>query len=350
MKLKDKTINIKSLFPQNPEFVVYPYLQNGSQDFYRNRIEFAIKHFDDKACFVMFDEQKQPYQVTQSNIANRQINALMPQILALINSNKILSYKLFQVDFLTTSTNQALVTLCYHKALDDSWQMEACKIADSLNINIIGRSRKQKLVLGNDFVTEAFIINGKTLQYKQVENCFTQPNSYICQQMLSYVTHKTQHLQGDLLELYCGIGNFTLALASNFNKILATEINKTSLKTAIENAQNNDINNIDFVRLSAQETFEALHGKREFNRLKHLDLTDFNFSTILVDPPRSGVGEFGCRFMQEFDHIIYISCNYETLFEDMKILQQTHQVVENAIFDQFPNTKHTELTLILERR
>jgi len=53
----------------------------------------------------------------------------------------------------------------------------------------------------------------------QVANCFSQPNGGVCQQMLSWAVDVTKGSSGDLLELYCGNGNFTLPLAQNFKQV-----------------------------------------------------------------------------------------------------------------------------------
>ena len=67
-------------------------------------------------------------------------------------------------------------------------------------------------------------VQGRELVYKQVENSFTQPNAAINEQMLGWALDVTKGSEGDLLELYCGNGNFSIALAQNFRKVLATEI------------------------------------------------------------------------------------------------------------------------------
>ena len=61
----------------------------------------------------------------------------------------------------------------------------------------------------------------------------------------------------DLCELYCGGGNFTIPLSKKFNKVIATEISKTSIKSAKENCALNDVQNIDFIRMSSEEFVEA---------------------------------------------------------------------------------------------
>jgi len=148
---------------------------------------------------------------------------------------------------------------------------------------------------------------------------------------------------GDLLELYCGAGNFTIPFAKIFDKVLATEISKSSINAAKTNMKLNDVRNIEFVRMSVEEFTEALDGVREFRRMKDIDIESYNIESIFVDPPRSGMDETSCKFSARYKHILYISCNPETLVRDLEILTQTHDIVDMALFDQFPYSHHVEM-------
>ena len=77
--------------------------------------------------------------------------------------------------------------------------------------------------------------------------------------MIEWVLNNTKDSKKDLCELYCGGGNFTIPLSKKFNKVLATEISKTSIKSALRNCALNNIENIDFIRMSSEEFVEALN-------------------------------------------------------------------------------------------
>merc|ERR1712048_325592 len=72
-------------------------------------------------------------------------------------------------------------------------------------------------------------------------------------------------------------------------------------------------------------------------------------TTILVDPPREGLDDLTCKLLARFNHIVYISCNPETLARDVSALSTTHTVAHLAVFDQFPYTEHLEMGLVLQR-
>lgn len=318
---------------------------------FRMRAEFRIWHEQGQAHFAMNRPgEKRPYIIDDFPIGAPLINQLMPKILSAVNANEILSRKLFSMEFLTTTTDQALVTLIYHKLLDEQWQQQASQLAAQLNIKIIGRSRKQKMVLTDDFVIEELSVNGKRYQYQQVEASFTQPNAEVNQKMLTWASDCLQNSRHDLVELYCGNGNFTAVLAQHFDKVLATEISKVSVNSANYNFELNKVNNVSIARLSSEEFTQALNRERAFRRLANIDLDSFNFSTIFVDPPRAGLDAGTEKLVTEMDTILYISCNPETLAENLKQITKTHKVVSAAVFDQFPWTYHIESGVLLKRR
>ena len=319
---------------------------------YRMRAEFKIWHDGNDSYYVMFkpDAPKQPYRIDQLPIGSSIINQLMPTIMAEVKQHNLLRERLFQCEFLTTLSGEALVTLIYHKRLDEQWLELAKNLASKLNIRLIGRSRKQKLVLSEDFVTESLTVNQQTFCFQQVESGFTQPNAGVNQKMLAWALQQSKGIGGDLVELYCGNGNFTAVLAQNFDRVLATEISKTSVRSALYNFELNNIDNIRIARMSSEEFSSALLGTRTFRRLADIDLTSYQFSTVLVDPPRAGLDDNTIELVSRFDNIIYISCNPNTLHENLASISQTHAIEQFAIFDQFPYTDHIECGVMLKRR
>lgn len=322
---------------------------------YRMRAEFRVWHEGDDIYYIMFDQQtREKYRVEQLPAANTMINALMPEVLEFIKDKPVLRQKLFQVDFLTSTTGEAVVSLLYHRQLDDTWQAQAeslrLHLAQHCKVSLIGRARKQKIILGVDAVVEKLEVAGQTYLFEQVENSFTQPNAYINQTMLNWAHDASQGLDGDLLELYCGNGNFSLPLASNFKRVLATEISKTSVKSAEYNIEINNIHNVRVVRLAAEEVTQAINGERAFRRLEGIDLTDYDCRTVLVDPPRAGLDPDTLDMISQYDNIIYISCNPETLVENLTVLCKTHVIKQAALFDQFPFTPHTEAGVLLAKK
>ncbi|MEJ2766428.1 tRNA (uridine(54)-C5)-methyltransferase TrmA [Photobacterium sp. MCCC 1A19761] len=355
-QLDEKAARIQNIFAdfETPELEVFA----SPAEHYRMRAEFRVWHEGDNLYYIMFNQEtRQKYRVDQFPAASRLINDLMPLLVDALKPVKTLRHKLFQVDFLSTLSGEILVSLLYHRQLDEEWVREAKALKQRLNdegfnLNFIGRARKQKIVLDQEHVIEKLTVHDRTLTYQQVENSFTQPNGVVAQKMLEWAVDCTEDSAGDLLELYCGNGNFSLALAKNFERVLATELAKPSVDSAQYNIAANHIDNVQIIRMSAEEFTEAMEGKREFRRLKNagIDLSSYNCNTIFVDPPRAGMDEGTCRMVQAYDRIMYISCNPETLKENLAILGETHRITRFALFDQFPYTHHMEAGVLLERK
>ena len=319
--------------------------------YFRMRAEFRIWHESGSAHYAMNQPgEKRPYIIKNFPIGSQQINNLMPPLLSAINANEVLSKRLFSAEFLTTLSGEALITLIYHKPLKDDWQQAALQLQQQLGAAIIGRSRKKKTALSRDFVIEKLHVSGKDYQYQQVESGFTQPNAGVNQKMLSWALQQSTQCSGDLLELYCGNGNFTCVLAQSFDKVLATEISKISVRSAQFNLEANRVSNVTIVRMSSEELTEALNGVRPFRRLKDIDLNSYNFGTIFVDPPRAGLDDATVDLVKRFDNILYISCNPTTLKSNLESISETHSIERFAVFDQFPYTHHLESGVWLKKK
>ena len=318
---------------------------------FRMRAEFRIWHEGDEPHYAMHQPgTNRPISISEFPIGSLKIAELMPQIMTGVRGNDILRRKLYVVEFLTTLSGDALVTMIYHKPLGEDWQAEARALSEHIGTPIIGRSKKQKVVLDRDYVTEELEVLGKRYKYKQVETGFTQPNAGVNQKMLTWAVEASQTSTADLLELYCGNGNFTIPLAQNFDRVLATEISKVSVNSSHWSMEQNGVSNIDIVRMSSEDFTDALNQVRPFRRLKEIDLDSYNFSTVFVDPPRAGLDEGTLDLVKRFDNILYISCNPETLKSNLETLSETHRIKKFAAFDQFPYTHHLECGAVLVRK
>ncbi len=133
------------------------------------------------------------------------------------------------------------------------------------------------------------------------------------------------------IELFCGVGLFSLPLAKRFEKVFAVESNETSIEFAEKNAELARIENVEF---TAQETSEFFD---EFAVQK--------VQFILVDPPRTGVERTVLDAIISFNpqQISYVSCDPATFARDLKILTENGYEIEKIeAFDLFPQTHHVE--------
>ena len=329
-----------------------PEIHASPASHFRQRAEFRIWHEDERTHYLMFGgkDSREPHRLAQFPVASKRINLLMEELAAELARVTVLRQRLWQVEFLDTLAGESLITLVYHRKLDAHWQSAASELAARLGIAIVGRSRGQRLVVERDFVTERLMVNGRTLEYRQPEGSFTQPNAMVNTAMLTWAQRACSGIaERDLLELYCGIGNFTAAVAGCFRRVLATEIGAGAIAAAQHNLTANGIHNTFVARLSSAEAASAMARDRPFRRLRGFDLEDFRPEVLLVDPPRAGMDEDTRALAAGFRCIVYVSCNPVTLCRDIAALGSSYRLLHTALFDQFPYTPHMECGVVLEK-
>jgi 23S rRNA (uracil1939-C5)-methyltransferase len=163
--------------------------------------------------------------------------------------------------------------------------------------------------------------------YRFSADVFFQVNQTILRQFLEIVL---QNLSGNLaFDLYCGVGLFSLPLATKFRKVFGVEANKTSINFARQNADCFD--NIKFENAFVGEWLRRYDGEKP-------DL-------ILLDPPRNGAERKTVAALLKIKppQIIYLSCNPSTLARDLKtLISDNYKIKEITAFDFFPQTHHVE--------
>ena len=309
---------------------------------YRMRCEFSYKN----NSYVMFDKNNDYILMDKFNIASESIYNIQPKLLKLINENQIVSKNLFQVNFRSNNDGDILVTLIYRKPINDDLCKSIDKISKSLGIMINVRSKKKLYKTHAIDFYERF--NSKSLNLKifQSDKTFFQPNKYIYPKMYEFIENIIDSPR-DLLELYCGVGSFSLPLSHKFKKVFASENNRESINMLNKSLVINNITNVCVARLNAEEVTEVFSGKK-FNRMKDIKIDEYSFSHILVDPPRCGLDNNVIKLINNFENLIYISCNPDTYINDLKLLKN-FKIKDIAIFDQFTNTDHLEIVSILKK-
>lgn len=311
------------------------------EEYFRQRAEFRIYKDATGVSYAMSGFDKRPVVIDECLIVTENIHALMPRLREWLNIEREFARGLFAVEFME-GEERVLSTLIFHRRLEESDIHKARMLEGLLGIDIILRSRKQKEVLSRDYIE--LVINEK--RFICHENSFLQPNRGVNEKMIEWALKAEG--EGDYLELYCGFGNFTLFMSERYNRLFATEVSKVAIRALEHNISINKAENINYARLSDAEIKAALAKEREFVRLRGKEIESYDFRTLFVDPPRAGMGE-SVSFAKDFDTIIYISCNPHSFIRDMETLTQTHRIVDAALFDQFPYTKHMEMGAVIKK-
>ena len=318
---------------------------------YRTRAEFGIWREGEELSYTMHGAKAKRVFIDECPKVAAPIANLMPRLLGALAKNQILKEKLFGAEFISCASG-ILATLLYHKRLGEAEQREIENLAREFvghRVTIAARAKGQKLLSGELNLQDRLNIGDKIYKFTFGDGAFIQPNTAVNEKMIAWAKGCVER-GTDLLELYCGHGNFTVAMAEKFKRVLATEISKSSIANALKNCELNGVNNIKFLRMSAEELISAFGREREFNRLRELDIFSYDFSHVLVDPPRAGLDASVINFIKNYENIVYISCSPQSLKRDMAQLDATHEAVKFAVFDQFANTAHIECGVLLRSK
>jgi len=169
---------------------------------------------------------------------------------------------------------------------------------------------------------------------------FTQVNAGINRNMVHRAVEWLDVQPGErILDLFCGLGNFTLPLARKGGQVVGVEGDDAMVVRGRENARLNDLSNVEFHGADLHGDFTGQSWAKE------------GFDKILIDPPRSGAEEI-CKYLTAFgaNRIVYVSCNPATLARDAGVMVRNgYRLVQAGVMDMFPHTTHVESIALFER-
>lgn len=182
-------------------------------------------------------------------------------------------------------------------------------------------------------------INGLTLHFSIRD--FIQINREMNKQMVNKAIAWLDLQPTDrVLDLFCGMGNFTLPIAPLVEEVVGIEGVEPMVAQAKQNAQTNQINNAKFYQTDLDKPFvDQPWAKAHFNK-------------VLLDPARNGA-YFALDHLCELqpERIVYVSCNPATLVRDAeKLIAKGYRLSQSAMIDMFPHTAHLESISLFERR
>jgi len=188
---------------------------------------------------------------------------------------------------------------------------------------------EESLAIGAD----SLVYHAAGRDYRVSGGSFFQTNRYLMDDLVKVATREAKGKTA--LDLYAGVGLFTLALAANFEEVLAVE----SSPHAFTDLKHNAPRNVRTMRATTEEFLQKRGEKLA---------VDF----VLVDPPRAGLGDKAtaalCR--TSASQVTFVSCDPATLSRDLRLLLESGFRVEQAhLFDLFPQTAHMETVLHLVR-
>lgn len=181
---------------------------------------------------------------------------------------------------------------------------------------------------------------GQDITFHFLAGDFFQNNPFILPAFTGYVAEQASSGGAKyLVDAYCGSGLFSLCLAHKFVQVAGVEVSETAADWARRNAKLNNIQNTTFLASSA----EAIFGDITFPG---------DETAVVIDPPRKGCNEEFLTQLFAFgpSKVVYVSCNPATQMRDLKeFLTAGYQLTAVQPFDLFPQTRHLECVIVLEK-
>jgi 23S rRNA (uracil1939-C5)-methyltransferase len=201
-------------------------------------------------------------------------------------------------------------------------------------VTLVNYRQAPQVVWGDAYLVET--LRGKTYQISP--DSFFQVNRTVTEQLLSKIEALLPETISQCLDLYAGVGLFSIALASRTQRMVAVESSSAALADLEANRTQNQCENL-----------EILPG--DVRHLLQQDLKE-TFPVVLVDPPRAGCHPDVLAWLSEHvgEQLLYISCDPTTLARDLQRLTASGFRLESIQpFDMFPQTYHVETLVSLSR-
>lgn len=194
------------------------------------------------------------------------------------------------------------------------------------------------ILYGRDYINEE--LNG--FKYRIWPDTFFQANPVQAEKLVDLALEMaTVNKEMDVLDLFCGVGTFSLPFAKRSKRLAGIEIVDKSIVSARLNAEDNGLDNTFFMTSDARSglvALEAAWGRPDL---------------LLLDPPRSGAGGKVMRSIGRFgtEKVVYVSCNPKSLAGDLVWLQGFgYELITVQPVDQFPHTTHVEVVALMQRK
>lgn len=344
--LKQKTLveQLKHFGKVEPQTILPALHANSIQ--YRRKARLGVKHVIKKnKLLIGFREKSSPYLADLEScvILHPEIGQRFPELSQLIASLEIYN-AIPQIEIAVGDTDVALV-IRHMKALSKSDEEKIIVFAMQHGFQIYLQPNPPQPIHklypqdGNERLS--YTLPDYALEFKFYPLDFTQINLEMNRLMVKQAIQLLDlQAEDTVLDLFCGIGNFTLPIAKHAKFVTGIEGGEEMVKRASENAQHNKISNVAFYAANLmKENGEAAWKKSQYEK-------------VLLDPPRAGAKEI-LPFLQQCSAktIVYVSCNPATLARDAGELIHHYgfTLKQAGIMNMFPHTAHIEAMAVFKK-
>jgi len=335
--------NLQRIGNVQPQRVLEPL--RGPEWAYRRRARLGIKYVHKKGRVLAgFREREKPYiaDIKHCDVLLAPLGNL-PAELAALTETLNLREKMPQVEVAAGDGATALVfRVLESPSAADLEKLAAFGAQRGLQIFVQPGGLDTVRPLRDDYPPLDYAVDGGRVVIEFGPVDFIQVNRAINASMVDAAMTLLQPQARDAaLDLFCGLGNFSLPLARRAGRVMGVEGDASLVSKARGNAARNGIGNADF---AVQNLFEP----KSFGAWasEHYDL-------VLLDPPRAGAAELlTCMSRWGPRRVVYISCHPGSLARDAQILVAEHGFILSAagVMDMFPHTTHVESIAVFERR
>jgi 23S rRNA (uracil1939-C5)-methyltransferase len=326
----------------NPEEILAPLTGPAWQ--YRHKARLGVKYVLKKeSLLVGFREKRSSFIVEMEHCeilhssVGRRINALKNLIMSLDAFDKIPQIEVAVADNKTALVFRHLVDLNE----DDINRLVEFQSDTDISIYLQSGGPTTVKSLNNSSNDELYYeLDEYGIKIRFEPNDFTQINFDINKKMINRVIEKLEPDADDhILDLFCGLGNFSLPLAKKVGHVTAVEGDQSLVDRGNNNAKMNAIENINFVKCDLMAD------------VLPTEISQKNYNKVLFDPPRTGCKEIIEKLdFSNISRLVYVSCNPSTLARDAGVLvhEKGLNLIAAGVMDMFPHTSHVESLAIFE--
>lgn len=328
-----------------PDIILSPLVSSSWN--YRNKARLSVRYVEKKhASMVGFRERTNPRyiaEITGCPVLNKKVDSDIILLRDLINS-MVDKHCIAQIEVAAGDEEIALIFRNLNPLIPE----------DELTLKNFAAQYHYKIFLqpkGPDSVYCFYSPNSRDyLSYRLPDfqitfnfhpTDFTQVNSAINRSMVTRTLELMDLKSTDIvLDLFCGLGNFSLPMAKFCSKVIGVEGSKTMVERAYTNAKENHLSNVDFYAANLDDVQEVQKVVRQ------------PCNKVLIDPPRSGAFEIVKQIETlNPERIVYVSCNPVTLARDTDVLvnQKGYRLIKAGVMDMFPQTAHVESIALFEK-
>lgn len=313
---------------------------------YRYKGRLGVKYVAKKEkVLVGFREKFAPFIVDMDNcpVLDEKVGSLLPNLSALIGDLTILD-KVPQIEVAIGGEQVALsFRVLETPTEDDEAKLKAFGVVHNILIYLQPSNEASTYLLSEledkDDLLNYKLLDQLTMAFKPYH--FTQVNPVMNEQMVKQALELLDLKKDEkVLDLFCGLGNFTLPLALNAGSVVGVEGDKSLTEWAAKNAERNNLDNVSFYCTDLTQNQDDA------------DWMQLQYDAILVDPPRSGALEM-MAYLGKLapKRILYVSCHPATLARDLaELVQYGYEVTHAGVMDMFPHTAHVESMALLVKK